>query len=443
MNVSKSPLPRFCRTVADWEWMFLALMLPFVLAATPQRAMVLLLIPLLWLVRKVGYGRFFEKTPVDWSVWGLAAMVVVSLAATNDWLASLPKVVGLLYGAAVFYTAVAYAARTPNRLWWVVGLLLMCGLLVVGIALVGVRWTSKFAQLDAIFALLPARLLELSPDEQGINPNEVAGVLLWVLPVGLALSLAILRHPRALFARLHGWAFPAVLFVWTAVLLMLAVLVLTQSRAGLLGLAAGLGMMLLVAAGRFRWWLVGVLAVLLLVGGTAVYQSEPEQVKQFLQEQAGFRLRGEAQDIESLRGREQIWERAVAGIQDFPLTGMGMNRFRVLVFVYYPTFFLNSDTDFAHAHNQFLQTGLDLGLPGLVFYIALWLGLAAMIKVMWSQTVSIWLRALATGAAGALTAYFVYGLVDAVALGAKPGFIFWLLLGIIAALYRQVMHANR
>jgi len=31
----------------------------------------------------------------------------------------------------------------------------------------------------------------------------------------------------------------------------------------------------------------------------------------------------------------------------------------------------------------------------------------------------------------------VYGLTDAVALGAKPGILFWMLLGLIAALFEQ------
>jgi len=34
-------------------------------------------------------------------------------------------------------------------------------------------------------------------------------------------------------------------------------------------------------------------------------------------------------------------------------------------------------------------------------------------------------------------AHLVYGLTDAVALGAKPGLLFWMLLGLIAAPYEQ------
>jgi len=36
-----------------------------------------------------------------------------------------------------------------------------------------------------------------------------------------------------------------------------------------------------------------------------------------------------------------------------------------------------------------------------------------------------------------LLAHLLYGLTDAVALGAKPGVLFWMLLGLIAGLRRQ------
>ena len=46
-------------------------------------------------------------------------------------------------------------------------------------------------------------------------------------------------------------------------------------------------------------------------------------------------------------------------------------------------------------------------------------------------------RALGVGLLGGLAAHAAYGLTDAVALGAKPGFIFWLLLGLASALYAR------
>jgi hypothetical protein len=44
---------------------------------------------------------------------------------------------------------------------------------------------------------------------------------------------------------------------------------------------------------------------------------------------------------------------------------------------------------------------------------------------------------LALGLGGGLLAHLLYGLMDAVALGAKPGVLFWMLLGLIVGLHRQ------
>ncbi|MGB4871794.1 MAG: O-antigen ligase family protein, partial [Candidatus Promineifilaceae bacterium] len=143
-----------------------------------------------------------------------------------------------------------------------------------------------------------------------------------------------------------------------------------------------------------------------------------------------------ADGINTLNGRMEIWSRAIYGIQDFPFTGMGMNNFRRVVHILYPLFLISPDTDIAHAHNHLLQAALDLGIPGLIAYLALWLGSAAMLWQVWraaaAQAQSRWYRALVIGLAGSLAAYFVYGLLDTVALGAKPGFIFWMLLGVVA-----------
>ena len=49
---------------------------------------------------------------------------------------------------------------------------------------------------------------------------------------------------------------------------------------------------------------------------------------------------------------------------------------------------------------------------------------------------AVWLLALGLGSG--LLAHFLFGLTDATALGGRPGVIFWLLLGLIASLYRLV-----
>jgi putative inorganic carbon (HCO3(-)) transporter len=120
---------------------------------------------------------------------------------------------------------------------------------------------------------------------------------------------------------------------------------------------------------------------------------------------------------------------------------MGMNNFRRVMPVLYPPFSGPFIADIAHAHNHLLQAGLDLGLPGLVAYVALWLGAGFLLVQIITQTGDRLYRTVALGLAGGLSAYFGYGLTDAVALGAKPGFVFWWAVGLVVATHQ--LHYRR
>ncbi len=48
------------------------------------------------------------------------------------------------------------------------------------------------------------------------------------------------------------------------------------------------------------------------------------------------------------------------------------------------------------------------------------------------------MRYVALGLAGSLLAHAVYGLTDAFALGAKPGVILWILLGLTCGLFLEL-----
>jgi putative inorganic carbon (HCO3(-)) transporter len=157
-----------------------------------------------------------------------------------------------------------------------------------------------------------------------------------------------------------------------------------------------------------------------------------------------------------------IWSSAVKGIQDFPFTGMGLNTFRRLMNILYPYSETPFWLDIGHAHNEFLQAGVDLGIPGMIAFISLYIGAFWMLIRTW-QTTFLFdkvesasetdlsrqgksglftnckiVRALIMGFGGGLLAHLLFGLVDAVALGAKPGFMFWLLLGLITGLYTLI-----
>lgn len=412
------------------------LLLPAVIVGSPATSPFLLLIPVLWLLRKRETGRFFPPTPLDVSLLLLLLMVLVSLYATFDIAFSFPKVAGVVYGVALYYTVVAAAGRSPRALWIGAGLFLVSGLGIVGLSLMGVQWSTKLPILGGVVALLPERALTIPGRSYGINPNEVAGVLLWIVPLALALAATTLLRYRALRTSLgRRRALLILAFLLALAAILAGTLLLTQSRGGLLGFAVSLLFLLVAGAGRYRRWALLALALLVVAAAVVLFSGYAGAARALLFEQAGVEASAESA-INTLEGRREIWSRALYGIQDFPFTGMGMNTFRRVVHILYPLFLISPDTDIAHAHNHLLQTALDLGLPGLIAYLALWLGTAGMLWSVWHAQTSIWIRALAVGLAASLLGYFVYGITDAVALGARPGFIFWALLGLSAAAYR-------
>jgi len=262
-------------------------------------------------------------------------------------------------------------------------------------------------------------------------------VLPWLLFPALALSGAAWLQPGRWREGIRP--FPSTLsrlFITASAGLFLLLLLLTQSRSGYLGFAIGFLFFLLAPlqkrAPRASLLLLGC-GLLLLIITTTVFG--PTAVLESVVAPVGVESEDFTSGAASLSGRVEIWSRALYGLHDFPLTGMGMNNFRRLAPLLYPLFLFPLDYDIAHAHNHLLQAGLDLGLPGLIAYLAIWGLAAALLRQVWRRGVLLE-QALALGSAAGLLAHFVYGITDVVALGSRPGFLFWFLLGLITGLWQ-------
>jgi O-antigen ligase len=135
----------------------------------------------------------------------------------------------------------------------------------------------------------------------------------------------------------------------------------------------------------------------------------------------------------------ELWSRGIYGIQNFPLTGMGMNTFRKVMPVLYPTFLTSPDFDVAHAHNHLLQAGLDLGIPGLVAYISIWMVASALLVAVYRRSKDRVYTIVAGGLGIGLIAHFVFSMTDAIGLGTKVGILFWLTLALVTALHHLAL----
>jgi putative inorganic carbon (HCO3(-)) transporter len=270
---------------------------------------------------------------------------------------------------------------------------------------------------------IPQLIRGLPGAEGGIHPNELGGTLTFFVPM----SLAVFLMPGG-GSRGRTWVRRAAGLMLT--LFFVAVLLLTQSRSAWAGSLAGLAAM---AAARWRWarWLLLALAVLLALG--FLYLGPEVAALAFLP--APLPAGGEILlDGASLAERLQPWRQGLDALTQYPLTGVGLGAFRAIAPRFGPWPGKGPDPENSHAHNVFLQTGLDLGLPGLVAYAAL-IGIALWICLALIRRNSGPHRWLALGLLGSVVAFHVFGLADAIALGAKPGAALWMLLALAAALW--------
>ena len=450
---------RFFSAIDRLHWLWLALAAPFLLFPNPARTPAMLVVPGTWLLHwLVARGRRIKKhpgyrapflplTPLNGILLLLAVMVLVSEWATYDLAFSLPKISGAVLGIGIYY-AIARLRRRKGGWGWSLVAFVGIGLGMAALGLLGTNWFNwKISLLNPITSHIPKLVGGLQGAESGFHPNEIAGALSWVLPLMIVLCFARLtpspteKGGWGLKAR-PWWLWLLRIALWLSTLFMGAVFVLTQSRTAYLALALTLALMFwLVLPGKGRWIFLGLMVAVGIAGGAYL---SGERITQGVDWLTGSGVVSEqAFSLNSLESRLEVWSRAIYGLQDFPFTGMGMNTFRQVVHVLYPLFMIAPDVEMGHAHNEFLQAGLDLGIPGMIALIALYIGAFWMLSRVWRHYPIFNLqRVAALGLGGGLFAHLLYGLTDAVALGAKPGLLFWMLLGLIAGLFGQVFKSR-
>jgi putative inorganic carbon (HCO3(-)) transporter len=123
-------------------------------------------------------------------------------------------------------------------------------------------------------------------------------------------------------------------------------------------------------------------------------------------------------------------------IQDFPFTGIGMGAFGDLADAAYP-FFQFLPGSLSHAHNLFLQIAVDLGIPGLVAWLAtLILVCAAAWRVYRVGSIKRdrWTAGLGAGLLCSQVALIIHGLTDAITWGmVRPAPLTWVVWGLAVA----------
>ncbi|MHB8132755.1 MAG: O-antigen ligase family protein [Anaerolineaceae bacterium] len=440
--------------IDQYDWLILLILIPFFLFMHLETSWVLLILPLLWGISLLAKNQPINITPINGIMLLLAFQVLVSLYATYDIVISLPKIAMVLYSIALFFAFV----RLSKQTWGIIACTAVLGSAGLGIAVLGLfgtNWaTTKITILNPLYELFP-KIQELIPGLiEGFHPNEVAGAIIWVLPVWIALlGWIILRGKKIMqYTRLWGY-FVLLLVGLLGTIVIGVVLVFTQSRSAYLGFAVGIVLMSFLFTPRKLKWIFGIFV--LVVAGLLIFFILNGQFMIFINSLfPGTGISTTAFSINTLSGRVEIWSRAIYAIQDFAFTGMGMNTFRHIVHVLYPLYTVSPDLpikDIGHAHNEFLQSALDLGIPGMIAFISLnisafWM-LFSNMKILQRRshrplsTRSFLTRefyyAISVGLIGGLFAHFLFGITDAIALGAKPGVLFWIMLSLATSIFMK------
>ena len=374
-----------------------------------------------WPVRLLAYGRLTRRTPLDWPFLLLVLCIPVSFWASSDKTVSLEAAGYLIFGLALFFALLNWppAARRPEIVAWA---LITLGFGIALVAPLMNRLTvAQFSQLPFLGAVLgrlgPQRL-------EDVNINVLAGSMVLILPLYVSMALRGGWRSPAELAGKRPWL--NLLFAAGA-LVTLAVIVITRSRGAYVAAAAGIAV---VAVLRWPRLLVAV-PVLLIAGAVGIVMIGPTRSLEVLSFNGA---------LGGLSGRSEVWTRALYALQDFAITGIGIGTFSRVIPVMYPYLTLAPDFHVDHSHNLFLQVGLDLGIPGLIAYLALLINTFVLLgsalrgrgardgisgerryQMSWS---------LAAGAAGGLTAMLAHGIFDATIWNSRPAFLPWALIAL-------------
>jgi len=407
----------------------LLLATPFLLFPTifwPGTFIALLFVAFSW----IGLSRNTQRawiplTPLNVALllWLISIAVGILVSADPD--LTLPKATGLLLGLTV-WRYLTLMGKNERLIWGMVAAYLALGL---GFTIVGVASTNWIIKIPGLIRWLPPKLLSLPESKAvGVQMNQLAGTILLYFPLLLSLFIQawVQRHQQ----KRVWW--------WLVLILPVAlILLLTQSRGGWIAGVAAIGLLLLLwgwllppSRPRFLLRLLLLLGLLASLAGFVIIG--PERLQSLWQNPAQETIVG---NLSTVSYRQEIWKWGLVALADFPFTGTGLGTFRQVLPRLYPSLIPTSH-DVAHAHNMLLQVGLDLGIPGLVAYLAL-LGLGLGLGWQVARKNVAW-RGVALGLIGSLVALHIFGLADALAPGSKPGLLFWWALGLLTAMHNHL-----
>ncbi len=243
------------------------------------------------------------------------------------------------------------------------------------------------------------------------NRNTYRVTAWYGFPNGVGLFLAPLV-PLALYKVKAQWQNRRSFSFWIALALIPCALLAiwyARSTGGLIGVAGGIGFLLLIHKKTRRPAIA--IGALSLVGLFLLPASNPIREELLLQDRSG-------------QIRLHIWSETLNLLKERPLTGAGLASYSQRIEPYHTTVNGEGIEIFHHPHNIFLTMWVNLGLLGLIGFAGILISFYRIgFRNVKNETV---LFLLAT-----MTALLVTGLVDSPYIKNDLSLLFWLLLALL------------
>lgn len=311
----------------------------------------------------------------------------------------------LIYFSYILFYFVIVATMDSGKKWkalCVSFVLVGCLVALYGIAqnFIGTKSTQSWVDSE-MFQSIKTRVYATFD-----NPNVLGEFLVIMIPTTTALIWANKKLGHKM--------------IYTFVMLCLcACIVFTWSRGAWLGVMFAVALFLLVM--DKRWALAGIVAVFAIPFVLGSNNAISERILSI----------GNTEDT-STAYRVSIWQASVKLIRDFWLSGIGLgsDAFSMI----YPKYALAGANFALHSHNLFLQICVEMGLIGIVTFLAL---VVALIRQSFSLAVykkrgGVSATIVIAATAGIL-GYLVQGLTDNVWYNYKMLLIFWIVVGLVSS----------
>ncbi len=283
------------------------------------------------------------------------------------------------------------------------------------VAVIGIL---QFFQLDLVFKV--SNFTGRISSTLG-NANFLAGYLILLIPVSMALFFI---SGKLLFKIFHA--------LNTVVLL--AALFFTQTLNAWIGLVIGaliFIILFIIYIPKYRKVVIISAVILLSVAGGLVFSFKPEEALGKLTKFGKFETFAE-------RGRWIMWRSAEEMIKEKPLTGFGAGTYRLHFtevearLLKTPEFEGYSHIITKDAHNDYLQIGAELGLPGLLLLLV-FIGVTIFGAVRALAKEDIQVKIINIGIICALIAFMVHMFFNFPVKLSPTAALFFIYLGILAS----------